>query len=142
MSRGALKPAWGAGEIARSALSELTDGERIDLIVEIAQQIRDAKLVAGVVDAMSVHLGDLVADRHADDLVAGGMGKPAGWDVSERLLSDLFELDEAARIRLIVAVLLYIGDLKLIAEARNALTDHLGDCIARQYGLYRDEAPA
>lgn len=132
------KPAWDAAELARSALSELTEAERVDLVTQLLQQIRDVRLIAGLGDAVTLHLNDLIAERHVDDVVAGGTGKPAGWDVSKRLLSDLFDLDEAARSRLIVGVLTQIGDIKLMAEARNALTEHLNDLIARQYGLQRE----
>lgn len=63
------KPSWDAAELARSALSELTEVERIELFDSLLQQVRSIELIAGLRNALTEHLNDLIADRYADHLL-------------------------------------------------------------------------
>ncbi len=63
------------------------------------------------------------------------MSKPA-WDASELALSALADMTEADRVSLFVTVLKAVRDAALIADARNALTEHLNDLIADRYADY------
>lgn len=63
------------------------------------------------------------------------MSRPA-WDASELALSALAEMTEADRAALLVNALKGVRDAALIADARNALTEHLNDLIADRYADY------
>lgn len=63
------KPAWDASELARSALAELTEAERIGLVVMVLQQARSIELLSGARNAVTKHLNDLIAERYADHLL-------------------------------------------------------------------------
>ncbi|QRZ12451.1 hypothetical protein JWJ88_07445 [Paracoccus methylovorus] len=66
------KPAWDASELARSALSELTEVERVELFNSMLQQVRSIELIAGLRNTLTGHLNDLIADRYADHLLGEG----------------------------------------------------------------------
>ncbi len=63
------KPSWDASELARSALSELNEGERVGLIVGVLANVRSAELIAMVRNEMTEHLSDLIADRYLNQML-------------------------------------------------------------------------
>lgn len=66
------KPAWDASELARSALSELNDRERVGLMIGQLVKVRRIELIAQVRNEMTEHLNDLIAERYADHLLGEG----------------------------------------------------------------------
>lgn len=63
------KPSWDASELARSALSELNEGERVGLIVGVLANVTDASLIAMVRNEMTEHLSDLIAERYLNHML-------------------------------------------------------------------------
>ncbi len=65
------KPSWDAAELARSALSELSEGERVDLMLEEFRKIYDLQALCAARNVLTDLASDIIAERYADHLIGG-----------------------------------------------------------------------
>lgn len=65
------KPSWDASELARSALSELTERERATLMAEEFRKIADLQTICDARNLLTDLASDIIADRYVDHLIEG-----------------------------------------------------------------------
>lgn len=63
------KPSWDASELARSALSELTERERADLMVQEFNKISDLQALCYARNALTERARDIIAEHYTDHLL-------------------------------------------------------------------------
>ncbi|SIQ22210.1 hypothetical protein SAMN05421641_1056 [Paracoccus thiocyanatus] len=63
------KPSWDASELARSALSELSERERADLMAQEFGKITDLQAICEARNLLTERASEIIADRYVDHLL-------------------------------------------------------------------------
>lgn len=63
------RPSWDVSELALSALSDMGEADRVNLMLTMLTNVRDLSLISEARNALTEHLNDLIANRYADHLL-------------------------------------------------------------------------